>query len=33
MGHTVAVCLMLGKLILVGEVGMDMARALGTRRE
>ena len=32
-GHTAAVCLMLWKLILVGDVGMDMARATGTRRE
>lgn len=32
-GHTVAVCLMPWKLIRVGEVGMDMARAPGTRRE
>lgn len=31
--HTAAVCLMLWKLILVGDVGMDMARATGTRRE
>jgi hypothetical protein len=31
-GHTAAVCLMLWKLILVGDVGMDMARATGTRR-
>lgn len=31
--HTAAVCLMLWKLIRVGEVGMDMARAPGTRRE
>lgn len=30
-GHTAAVCLMLWKLIRVGEVGMDMAP--GTRRE
>ena len=32
-GHTAAVCLMLWKLILVGDVGMDMALATGTRRE
>lgn len=32
-GHTAAVCLMLWKLIRVGDVGMDMARATGTRRE
>lgn len=30
--HTAAVCLMLWKLILVGDVGMDMARATGTWR-
>lgn len=32
-GHTAAVCLMLWKLIRMGDVGMDMARATGTRRE
>lgn len=32
-GHTAAVCLMLWKLIRVGDVGMDTARARGTRRE
>lgn len=32
-GHTAAVCLMLWKLMRVGDVGMDMARATGTRRE
>lgn len=31
--HTAAVCLMLWKLIRVGEVGIDMARATRTRRE
>lgn len=31
--HTAAVCLMLWKLIRVGEVGMDIARATRTRRE
>lgn len=31
-GHTAVVCLMLWKLILVGDVGMDMARATRTRR-
>lgn len=31
-GHTAVVCLMLWKLILVGEVGIDMARATRTRR-
>lgn len=31
--HTAAVCLTLWKLIRVGDVGMDMARATGTRRE
>lgn len=31
--HTAAVCLMLWKLIRVGDVGMDMARATRTRRE
>lgn len=30
--HTAAVCLILWKLIRVGDVGMDMARATGTRR-
>lgn len=30
--HTAVVCLMLWKLILVGDVGMDMARATRTRR-
>lgn len=32
-GHTAAVCLMLWKLIRVGDVGMDMARATRTRSE
>lgn len=31
--HTAAVCLMLWKLIRVGDVGMDMARATRTRSE
>lgn len=31
--HTAAVCLMLWKLMRVGDVGMDMARATRTRRE
>lgn len=31
--HTAAVCLMLWKLIRVGDVGIDMARATRTRRE
>lgn len=30
--HTAVVCLMLWKLILVGDVGMDMARATRTRK-
>lgn len=30
--HTAVVCLMLWKLILVGDVGIDMARATRTRR-
>lgn len=30
--HTAVVCLMLWKLILVGDVGMDMALATRTRR-